>query len=154
MSAPVADIMSDLLGEAIAATVSDAELYDGIEDPRVVRQLKAKVADGSVDRGLLVEAAEMRKASRAARSPRTAPSQIYFVGAEVTGLIKIGCASDPRARLRSLQTGSPDRLTLIATVRGGMDVERDLHRQFADARVHGEWFWQSEALVRFIEALS
>lgn len=149
-----ADIIGHLINAGVAETVTDAELFDGIDDPRVIRQLKAKLADGSIDRGLLYDAALLRKASKTARSPRRKPSQVYFIGAEVTGLIKIGCAVNPQARLRSLQTGSPDRLSIIATVPGDAAMERGLHSQFAADRMHGEWFRQSPALIELIESIA
>lgn len=77
---------------------------------------------------------------------------IYFIQGEVTGLIKIGLAIDVRARLKDLQQGSPDRLSILGVMlchqRGAL--ERELHRRFDDCRAHGEWFEPRPALLAFI----
>lgn len=67
---------------------------------------------------------------------------IYFVEAVGVGHIKIGFTDgdDAERRLDTLQTGSPVPIRLLGTVPGGMEEEKDLHRLFASARVHGEWF--------------
>jgi hypothetical protein len=44
---------------------------------------------------------------------------LYFIQAEVSGLIKIGyTGSDPRERMAKLQTGSPARLSLLGYMTG------------------------------------
>lgn len=88
-----------------------------------------------------------RQYRRATRTPR-----VYFVQAEKLGLIKIGYAADIRERLRSLQVGSPDRLTLIGAIydNDALSIEAQLHSRFRDDREHGEWFRPTEALLAFI----
>jgi hypothetical protein len=77
---------------------------------------------------------------------------IYFLQAEIIGRIKIGCCSRGRLkqRIAALQTASPVKLTLLACLKGSYRRERHLHRRFADAWSHGEWFHPSAALVRLI----
>lgn len=54
--------------------------------------------------------------------------------------MKIGSTTkDPNVRLKSLQTGSPVRLRVIA-VKRGIHHEHDLHELFAPHRLEGEWF--------------
>ncbi len=61
--------------------------------------------------------------------------------------IKIGYSSDMTARLKSLQTGNPDKLNIIATVpcdteNEAREIEKILHK-VADMkykRLNGEWF--------------
>jgi hypothetical protein len=65
---------------------------------------------------------------------------IYFVQQGTDGPIKIGVSTDPEQRLRTLQSSSPQPLTLLAFMPGGVESERDLHRRFADGRLEGEWF--------------
>jgi hypothetical protein len=66
---------------------------------------------------------------------------IYLIQAEGVGHIKIGFTDgDPMVRLAMLQTGSPVVLRLLGTLPGDETAEKNLHRQFASARVHGEWF--------------
>lgn len=83
---------------------------------------------------------------------RTTTSRVYFIqsgGAQ--GPIKIGRAEDVDARLRELQTGNPQKLTLLATMRGGRAAERTLHARFRTSRIRGEWFVPSPELLEVIE---
>jgi hypothetical protein len=77
---------------------------------------------------------------------------IYFAQADVIGLVKIGFhgGTDVRDRLRELQTGCPSKLILLGTIPGGPETEADLHRRFAFAHAHGEWFRPAPELLAFI----
>lgn len=76
---------------------------------------------------------------------------IYFIASAETSRVKIGFTTgNPNARLKTLQTGSPTKLTLLAVRSGTMDDEQWLHREFADERLHGEWFDSSDRLVAFL----
>jgi hypothetical protein len=75
---------------------------------------------------------------------------IYFVQADRVGLIKIGFAEDPESRLRELQVGSPVRLRLLRAEEGGREREAALHRRFAHARSHGEWFFPVPDLLAYV----
>jgi hypothetical protein len=46
----------------------------------------------------------------------------------------------PEQRARELQTGSPGKLTVAWSLPGHEQLERELHRRFADYRKNGEWF--------------
>lgn len=65
-------------------------------------------------------------------------AHVYFIA--TADKIKIGVAFDPLKRLRGLQTGNPEKLELIATFRGGLALEGEIHAKYARHRVHGEWF--------------
>jgi hypothetical protein len=66
---------------------------------------------------------------------------VYFIEEEGTGLIKIGHSNDTMARLASLQTGNPRKLTLLREIEGkGEDLERELHERYKANRLNGEWF--------------
>lgn len=86
---------------------------------------------------------------KAERHEKTA---LYFIQAQVTGLIKIGIALKPRERLAALQIGSPDKLVLLGVVRqpGARAVERALHAAMKEHRSHGEWFRPAPALLQYI----
>lgn len=80
---------------------------------------------------------------------------IYFIRAEGVGHIKIGWTegTEAVARLRDLQVGSPVPLTCLKTIPGGRELEQELHRRFAAAHVHGEWFRPVPDLLKFIEVV-
>lgn len=73
---------------------------------------------------------------------------IYLIGAtlEIGDLVKIGTSVQPLARLKSLQTGCPNKIAILALVPGGHAFERTLHRRYARERVSGEWFKVSPRL--------
>lgn len=73
----------------------------------------------------------------------------YFIQSVRGGPIKIGWSSvDVRARLSSLQTGNPEELRVLGTVK---DSELQMHGQFAQYRIRGEWFACGPSLALFIK---
>lgn len=77
---------------------------------------------------------------------------VYFISARELDLVKIGYAFNPMHRYRHLRTFSPVELTLEGAIPGGYAKERELHKQFALARVRGEWFKLSPSLQAEIDA--
>ena len=79
---------------------------------------------------------------------------VYFIQGQVTRLVKIGytanCLYD---RLNTIQSNSPDKLTLLKTVKGDRKLEQLLHKQFESVRSHGEWFYPSLGLMKYIKTL-
>jgi len=67
--------------------------------------------------------------------------------------VKIGTSTDLRQRLGQLQFLTRSRVRLLATTPGSFSREREIHRQFASARVHGEWFRPTPELLAFIGTL-
>jgi hypothetical protein len=66
---------------------------------------------------------------------------LYVIRAGKGALFKIGISTDPKARLRTLQTGSASELNLIRSVGcSSADFESNAHRILARWRSHGEWF--------------
>lgn len=65
---------------------------------------------------------------------------VYFIKDEHTGFVKIGFSDKPEHRLKSLQTSSPNKLSLVGTVAGDKELEFVLHTTFAEHKVRGEWF--------------
>lgn len=77
------------------------------------------------------------------------PSVVYFIGG--ADMIKIGWSTNVDERLRTMQPHSPVTLVLLATVRGGVALEQQLHERFKKHRAHGEWFRRTPALEDAIE---
>jgi hypothetical protein len=80
---------------------------------------------------------------------------VYFIEAAGTDLVKIGIAAVPKDRLRELQTASPHKLSILATMPGGKVAESRLHRHFAASRATGEWFHRTpelDALIADVQA--
>jgi hypothetical protein len=71
----------------------------------------------------------------------------YFVRGTTTGLIKIGQSSKPIERFAQLKKGASEEMELLAV--GG--EEKDYHKEFAEFRVHGEWFSPAEEILAVID---
>lgn len=59
--------------------------------------------------------------------------------------VKVGIANDPFSRLKSVQTGNPHRLRLLAAIAVpdrsiAVELERAFHSVMDQYRMHGEWF--------------
>lgn len=83
---------------------------------------------------------------------------VYFAQQGNSGPIKIGSAFNPVYRVKSLQTGNPQRLYLRAVVvekpAYRQVLERPLHELFEDYRIRGEWFRPVPELLQLIEWLA
>jgi hypothetical protein len=71
------------------------------------------------------------------------PRVIYVIGADA-GAVKVGLATDVDDRLKTLQTGCPDKLRVYGVARVAAiyarAVERQCHKALAKYHRHGEWF--------------
>lgn len=64
-------------------------------------------------------------------------SKAYIMKDSSTGLYKIGKSKNPEYRERTLQSEKPT-IKMIKVFHS--DIESELHKEFADVRVRGEWF--------------
>lgn len=77
---------------------------------------------------------------------------VYFIRAVSGGPIKIGVGTDPAQRLAVLQPGNPEKLRILGVIPGaGHKRERQLHLQFGESRLNGEWFKPTPELLATIE---
>lgn len=83
----------------------------------------------------------------------SAVSQVYFIGGD-EGAIKIGYSVCPESRLRAIQSCSPIPLRILARCPGNEEKEGAYHFQFAEYRLHGEWFERHPDLLREIDRLN
>lgn len=86
--------------------------------------------------------------------PTSLPSLagVYFVRIPSCERIKIGHATNIAVRVGSISRTCPEPAELVAFVRHSRprELEAQLHRRFADARAHCEWFRPTAELLRFI----
>lgn len=94
----------------------------------------------------------LREREAAAVVPEPEWSDLYFIGSE-SGPIKIGVSVDPAKRLKGLQTGYPEKLSLLAVIRGQAYREPEYHDRFAAHRLHGEWFSPAPEILAEITRL-
>lgn len=71
------------------------------------------------------------------REYNESPRRTYIMKDSTTGLYKIGKSKNPEYREKTLQSEKP---TIKMIKIFDSNIESDLHREFADVRVRGEWF--------------
>lgn len=94
-----------------------------------------------------------RKTMSLRRLESLKPQSVYFIQAGPSdGPVKIGVARDPWARMREIQTGNAEDLSMlgVAATDDAYALEATLHRRFQSARVRGEWFRMVPGLIREI----
>ena len=77
------------------------------------------------------------------REPRKRLHHVYAIGAGEQ--IKIGRSTNPKARLRALQTSNPIKLKLLCVIPvensgKAASLEKKLHKECREYHVIGEWF--------------
>lgn len=75
---------------------------------------------------------------------------MYFISSKAQKAIKVGFAKDVYSRMKSLQTGNPDELTLTAYIPCELRAEREFHRQMRHKRTRLEWYPDDEQLFWFM----
>ena len=65
--------------------------------------------------------------------------------------VKIGVAKNPISRMRSMQTGQPTKLVILAVADWNHAFERRIHNLLRAARVEGEWFVRNEKIDSLIK---
>jgi hypothetical protein len=94
---------------------------------------------------------QLARAIEPAKLPKKKPQRVYFI--QSGDRVKIGISSEPKARLKSLETSNHAELKLLATIPGGRRKEIELHGRFADFHVKGEWFEFSTPIKKFIAGI-
>lgn len=69
---------------------------------------------------------------------------IYLLKSQENGYYKIGKSVNPDKRIKTLQTGNPEKIDLISKVKVSDKfcnrVESALHLQYSYSNKNGEWF--------------
>jgi hypothetical protein len=68
--------------------------------------------------------------------------------------VKIGYSDTPDTRLAGLQTGCPDKLSILAVVPGNRNVEKRWHDWYAGHRLQGEWFRHCSIYDKIVSAFA
>lgn len=93
--------------------------------------------------------------AEAARIMREAPGPriwLYAFQAGPGGPIKIGISRNPKQRLATLQRATAETLIPRAAWRGFPFEEKQIHAEYADARLRGEWFEPVPDLLKLVDA--
>jgi len=87
------------------------------------------------------------------KKKRRKKGHVYFIRIDGTGDVKIGFSTSVAERRKSMDTGHPGKIDVIATIEGSRDLEQDLHRRFENYRKKGEWFSYEGAVKKFVESI-
>ncbi|SRR5260221_13317135 len=91
------------------------------------------------------------------RQKRQKLGNIYIAGMENSdGYVKIGYSTkiDHRFAKRKRFTDNPYPITMLAITNGYMWQERELHYQFAESNICGEWFYRSQEILELIVSIN
>lgn len=80
-------------------------------------------------------------------------SFIYVLLGEMTHRIKIGRTTRMKARIKAIQSSSPDKLKLLIAFEGFEEEEEILHEMIKDRRIHGEWFDPDSEFINFLSSI-
>lgn len=87
---------------------------------------------------------------REAKGLNKPPCVVYFIHCD--GFIKIGSTTRVEYRLATLQVANPHQLDVLLVEDGGEKREAELHKEFAEYRVRGEWFRLEGRLRKYLTA--
>jgi hypothetical protein len=164
----------DAMAPRVAAAYDRIGIFPGALGPTRLSVVRDQAGDARLIAFVETDAGEMRgfsfvramapderacgacagcHARAAALAAHDAPSWVYFLQAGARGAIKIGTSTNLQSRIDTLQTAHPEPLRLLATVPGGVAIERVFHAAFAAHRKQGEWFEPAPELLRAIDEL-
>jgi hypothetical protein len=78
---------------------------------------------------------------------------VYFLRRKSNGEIKIGTSRNPLKRVKNLEHKIDDNLEVLCIIRGGVNLERQLHERFCEYHVRNEWFFPGKKIIDFITEL-
>lgn len=96
------------------------------------------------------ESARSKKRSNPAKGRKTV---IYVIRDASSSSLKVGKSTNPKSRLKGLQTSNPNTLELTYEHNGYSIDEKNIHQRLTDAGLHikGEWFKDSQETIDIIK---
>jgi hypothetical protein len=79
---------------------------------------------------------------------------IYFIRDVEHDRVKVGYSRDPWKRLQTLQVGSSGRLVLMGVIAAAAEIEKHVHHQLSEGRLHGEWFLDHTIVTEWLMAMT
>ena len=116
---------------------------EAVKAERIKKEIDSRIRDiGTME---LLENSKSRKRLK---------GYVYFIQGKCGGAIKIGYSVSPQKRIKELQTGYPDTLTILLMIPGNESIEHALQRQFEGSKLKGEWFRPDSILIDKIKELA
>jgi hypothetical protein len=81
---------------------------------------------------------------------------VYLIKSEGTNFYKIGYSKKLLTRIKDIQVGNPFKIALVHRIftLNAIELERDLHKYYADYLVRGEWYELTSYMVREFPAIA
>ena len=73
---------------------------------------------------------------------------VYFI--LDSNLVKVGFSADPEGRLLHIQTSRP-RAKLLGYIKGGTELEKEIHRKLKEYKYGREWFFYEPKVQNIID---
>lgn len=83
---------------------------------------------------------KINKLSEDEEYPPCGTDNVYLLRSGYTDFYKIGYSDNARRRSKELQTGNPEKITLVTFCPGDFALEKKFHKKFSSMRGIGEWF--------------
>ena len=107
-------------------------------------EVRARFVTAFVDyRDTLINLYKARIIEKVLPQVSSSRSFVYIIREEGNKRFKIGVSNNPDKRLKTLQTGNPEDLTLLYTslvCSNSFEIETYVHEHFKDYLLRGEWF--------------
>lgn len=104
----------------------------------------------------ILEALEREKAERRAEMRQSPTYGFVYLIQSPTGSYKIGRTRNPNNRMRTFGVQLPFEVDYVCVIETGdmYQLERQLHQQFANKRINGEWFLLDAQDVASIQGMA
>lgn len=90
------------------------------------------------------------KRARRRLPPKLSASAGYVYFIKSSYFVKIGYSNDPNERIKKIFTSTPFDCELLFCIRGTLQLERQLHSEFAACHYQKEWFFHCGKLKAFL----
>lgn len=138
--------------EKILSKEAEARMLSGLEDVELhVDDPEELVLQGSED-GYYQDALLKQHTVTKENNIDFNSKLVYFIQAENGGDVKIGSSSKVDERLKQLQIASPEKLKVTNIIPGGVEKEKELHKEFKSIKKEGEWFKPTQKLCELAKA--
>lgn len=91
----------------------------------------------------------INECNKTMETTETITQYVYMIMAKEDNTVKIGTSNDPNKRLKQLQTGNNKQLVIVGLIKGGQELEKNIHALFRESRIKGEWFKYTQEIEDF-----
>ena len=141
---------SDAFRNAPSLILQDSDAPDLFDQPSESAGIQEKVRMRIQLYQSTTKAKSIKHELKTGKKPRPRLNPfLYLLKNRRNGYYKIGISIDPEIREKTLQSEDPDIFAVKVWPDKG-DHEKFWHRHFKSQRIRGEWFWLTDAQVRFM----